>query len=306
MAYPTKEVTVVIPTAGETARLACLENAIDSICNQSGVKTIPLVMLNGASHTRETWNQLSTDSRIRFFYDERPSLPNAVHEARKKVNTEYFCYLDDDDVLIENTVQRRLFPFEVDSTLDVVVSNGYKKKNGSEAKRHFFSDFTKNQDNPMYSLMTGNWLASCGGLFKTDSIGSDFFDKHQKYYEWTYVAYKLAKDKHLYFLDEPTFVVNESEVSLSKSENYLLELPIFLNKLLLESPPDEIRPILKERIARSHNYLANYYLDSGRFKKALKSHWDCTTITPQGLKFHPWIVTFLKKAVLCPKSDKCY
>ncbi|PID42434.1 MAG: hypothetical protein CSB48_10220 [Proteobacteria bacterium] len=298
MACPEKEVTVVIPTTGETVRLNCLENAIGSVCNQSGVMTVPLVMLNGTIYNREIRNRLSTDGRIRFFYEETPSLPNAIHEARKKVNTEYFCYLDDDDVLIEDTVQRRLAPFEADSTLDVVVSNGYKQKLGNGNKKLFFSNIVENRYNPMYSLMTGNWLVSCGGLFKTESIGPEYFDRHQKYYEWTYIAYKLAKDKHLYFLDEPTFIVNESDISLSKRENYLIELPIFLNKLLLlESPPEGVKPMLREKIANSHNCLATYYLGKGCYKKALKSHWDCITIIPQGIKYHPWIVAFLRKAI---------
>lgn len=290
-----KNVTVIIPTAGEMSRLESLESAIQSALAQSGVNVTPLVMLNGCIHQKETYEKLSSDSRIRFFYDPKPSLPNAINVARQHVDTEFFCFVDDDDSLIPNTLKHRLAPFENDSEIDVVASNGYRhsKDTGNKA---FFKNFLNNSENPLLSLMSGNWLASCGGLYKTSTIGNEFFDSEQKYYEWTYVAFKVALSRKVNFVDLPTFIVNESEGSLSASENYMTELPRFLGRLAAEAKDNAvIYRILKERLARANISVASYYRDRGELKKAISFYYQCLFIIPQGLKYIPWIKSYFKK-----------
>lgn len=299
-----KNVTVIIPTAGESSRLESLECAIQSALAQDDVNVTPLVMLNGNIHQQSTYQQLSTDARIRFFYDPLPSLPNAVNAARQKVDTEFFCFVDDDDSLIPNTLKLRLAPFLRMPDIDAVVANGFRQSSLS-GRKPFFNNFEDNSLNPLKALMSGNWLASCGGLYKTDSIGAEFFDREQKYYEWTYVAFKIALSRKISFIDVPTFIVNETEGSLSASENYVAELPLFLKKLANEARNEkEIYQILKERLARANNSVSNYYLDKNQYQKALYYFGQCLSVYPQGLKYMPWGVRFLQHIVSASVTNR--
>jgi len=290
-----RDITVIIPTTAEPGRLDSLEKAIQSALSQENVTSIPLVYLNGSRHHSETYNLLSNDPRIRFFYNKIPSLPNAIHEARKCVDTSYFCFVDDDDLLIKNTLAARLDCFSFDNDIDAVISNGLKQRQSQPAKI-LHKDFLQYQENPLLSLMNRNWLASCGGLYKTSSIDESYFDPQQKYYEWSYVAFKLARTKKIRFLDLPTFVVNVTDDSLSQSESYVTELPHFLERLLRdESPPVNILAALKSRAARANNYVANYYLDRRMFGKALYYHLRCTRILPNGIFYQTWLLRCFKK-----------
>ncbi len=292
------DVTVIIATTGESARKDSLENSIQSINQQANVLTKPLVFLNGKKYDQKVYSSLVNNPWIEFHYSEKPSLPNAIHEARKLVRTPYFCFLDDDDTLIKDTLLDRLTPLISDSNIDAVISNGlHKTKNNTNTS--FIKYLPKNSEEPLEKLMTSNWLASCGGLYRSSSINEDYFDPHQKYYEWTYVAFKLASSKNLFFLDKPTFIINESEESLSHSENYIKELPIFLTRLRNETAnPPHIKSTLSKRIAKAHNLVANFYLERADFKNALKHHVACTFSSVYGLRYQAWLYHYFKKYLI--------
>ena len=61
------------------------------------------------------------------------------------------------------------------------------------------------------------WLASCGGLYRTSMVDVRAFAGLPRFLEWTYLGLKLASTRRMFFLDQPTFRVHDSEDSLSKS-----------------------------------------------------------------------------------------
>ena len=46
---------------------------------------------------------------------------------------------------------------------------------------------------PLRALVIENWLASCGGLFRSDRVSIDYFDGVTRHYEWTFLAYSLRR-----------------------------------------------------------------------------------------------------------------
>ena len=265
------KITVIIPTAGRQQRTISLIKAIDSVLDQKDVDAVPLVVLNGNIYDSDLFSKLKSNKDILLKYIKKGSLPNAIHEGRKMVDTEFFSFLDDDDIYTTNSLALKLIAFNSDKSLDVVVGNGYKVAN--DGKYKVFSNGCLLNKQPLRELIKYNWLASCSALFKTNSIGFDFFDRNFKHYEWTYIAYQLTLFRKIKFINDITYIVNDTDSSLSKSEEYIITQPHLYQKLKRLSLPEEIyQQIIKKEIQCYHN-ISNYYLDAKKIKDAWKWHF---------------------------------
>jgi hypothetical protein len=58
---------------------------------------------------------------------------------------------------------------------------------------------------PLRALKVQNWLASCGGLYRSRSVSIEYFDEEATYFEWTLLAYKLASKLKMAFVDVPAY-----------------------------------------------------------------------------------------------------
>lgn len=264
------EVSIIIPTTAEASRKNGLFKAIDCILNQKNVKALPIVVLNGNIYDDEVRKNLENRQDISFIYQIRGSLPAAIVTGRSLVTTQYFGFLDDDDEYTQDALATRLAPFRNDSSLDIVVTNGLRcSKEGDVVAYEKFSEFAAD---PLSTLLdNGNWLASCGGLFRTDSVSIDFFDSEQKYFEWTFTAFKLAlASKKIEFVDKSTFKINSSENSLSKNINCDFEEVLFLKKLQKYKINEKICRRLDVKLADSYHSAARSSLELFNFRNSLR------------------------------------
>ncbi len=207
------------------------------------------------------------------------------------VDTEFFSYLDDDDIYTINSLSKKISAFDSDNSLDVVVGNGYRLEN--DGKHITFENNHLLNSQPLIELTKSNWLASCAPLFKTNSVGLDFFDRNFKYYEWTYLAYKLCLSKKIRFINDITYIVNSTDVSLSKSEEYLLAQPHLYLKIIQLGLPNEIRKKIREKEIRCFHNISNYYLNAKIKRKAWKWHFKCL-MSFYGLRYWPYTREFLR------------
>ena len=143
------------------------------------------------------------------------SLPAALRHGRSLVDTPFFGFLDDDDEYLPDAIAIRLAAFASDAAIDAVATNGFTNIGGVDRVRHEHPDAAATD--PLRALLRENWLASCGGLFRTDRVTVDFFDGVTRHYEWTVLGFKLAASRRVLYVDKPTFRVYDSPGSLSKS-----------------------------------------------------------------------------------------
>lgn len=266
-----QDVTVVIATSGSPHRATRLGQAIESLTDQQDANAVPLVVLNGDQYDRKLRSELENRSDIRFHYDPQPSLPNAIHVGRKLVDTPYFGYLDDDDLYLPHAIERRLACFERDDSVDAVVSNGHRQlEDGSSVE--YLDDINQIERDPLLYLMKYNWLASCGGLFKTETIDPEYFENLHKYFEWTGVAFRIAFDKKLSFLEEPTFVVNFSPNSLSDSADIAEYGYAFLQELMSMPMSAPIKRQINTKMMTTKHDLSEFHRQNKNFAAAWKFH----------------------------------
>lgn len=284
------KVTVIMPSTGQKHRANSLVRAINSILDQKGVDAIPLVVLNGNKYDKDLRSSIETNKSIRFKYVEKGSLPNAIFEGRQLVDTEFYSFLDDDDIYTPKSLSARVTEFNLDTRFDVVVGNGYKIEGGKK-----YITYQSNKllnEHPLIELTKRNWLASCAPLFKTDSIGLNFFNRTFKYYEWTYLAYKLCLSKKIRFIHDITYLVNSTDSSLSKSEEYILARPLLYTKLLELGLPDRIRTKIRKKEIQCYHSISSYYLNAKMRKKAWK--WHVKSLKSfYGLKYLPYTKALL-------------
>ena len=254
--------TIIIPTTGVLERRDSLERAIASINTQTTGSAVPLVLLNGDRFDHELKQLLSERRDIRFYYIAEGGLPNALRVGRNLVDTAFFGFLDDDDLYLPHALETRIAPFVDDTSTDVVITNGLHQDAGGSRNRCIVRLPSKSDDLFMHCIRVQNWLASCGGLYRTDRVEPSCFESLAKYFEWTDVAFRIAQTKKLVFLEEMTFVVCDSPGSLWKSGDVTFRRIEFLKKLIAGCSRADVRVVLSEKLLHAcHEYSAQCLLE---------------------------------------------
>ena len=262
-------VSVIIPTAAWPERAASLRRAIASVLAQEGVDLELIVVANGERRDPDLMRELRAHPRLRLVEQEEPDLPTAQRHGRLLVTRPFFSFLDDDDVYLPGCLRTRAAPLLEDATVDVVATNGVWGGSGEP----YIRKTSGVEADPLGALLRGNWLGSCGALFRTATVDETFFAGNRKYFEWTMVAFRIAlAGLRVRFLDVPTYQMNLTDGSLSRSEAYYRTEPEFLTELLrYPLQPAHTRRIREKRLAALH-FLADRYAAQGRFDLAWRYH----------------------------------
>lgn len=266
------EVTVVIPTTAEASRQDSLELAIQSVLDQEEVRAVPLVVVNGDRFDPATLHQLVSRSDLEAHYVGEGNLGGAQVAGRVLVDRPFFAFLDDDDELLPSAIATRMERMQT-TQCDVVASNGYRVLEGQAHLLH--DDMQVFAEDPLVGLLSiGNWLPSCGGLFRSDSVTLRYFDPYAQQFEWTLIAFKLAlRGLHIEFINQPTFKINDTPGSLSKNPaRYLAEIELH-KRLLSFFLPKPVEKVVNARLADGYHALATHLLlERGDRRGAWRAH----------------------------------
>lgn len=229
-----------------------------------------IVVVNGKRFDPACYEALCGESGLNVVYREEGNLPLAIRFGRSLVTAPVFAFLDDDDEYLPGALWRRLQPLLVDGAIGYVASNGYRQV-GSQDEAVVTNVEVVRRD-PLRALLTENWLASCGGLYRSDRVTIDYFDGETRYLEWTLLAYKLASSMNMAFVDAPTYRIHDSPDSLSKSEAYREAEIGVLDKILDLELPVDVKQSLRVKTGRAYHGLSNYHRRAGRLGRAWRCH----------------------------------
>jgi glycosyltransferase involved in cell wall biosynthesis len=258
---------VIVPTTCRRTRADRLWRALASIRSQT-VDLEIIVVVNGREYDAELYGDLRSEPDLRVLYVEEGGLPHALRQGRAAVNQPFFSFLDDDDEYLPGALRTRLDVMARDATLDLVVTNWIM----DSGEPHIRSTAGIESD-PMGALLRANWLASCGGLFRSARVTEDFFDPTIRFYEWTMVAVQiLIRGGRIRFLDVPTYRVNQSDDSLSRTDAYYGAEPAFLERLLALDLAEEHRRVLRQKHRASLHDVADRELRAGNLGAAWRYH----------------------------------
>jgi glycosyltransferase involved in cell wall biosynthesis len=263
-------VDVIIPTTCETHRWKSLKRAISSVLSQDNTDAEVIVVVNGVRYNPECYEEIVAMQNVTVAYQKEGSAPRAARLGRSLVTAPAFAFLDDDDEYLPDALKHRLEPLLEDESLDYVASNGYRRIGGRDDL--ILRDVENIRRDPLRALTVQNWLASCGGLYRSGSVSIEYFDEEATYFEWTLLAYKLASKLKMAFVDVPTYRIYDSPGSLSKSTAYQEAEVAVLGKIASLGLPSDVKREVQEKIGRRYHDLANYSLMQGDRAAAWRYH----------------------------------
>ena len=287
-------VTIIIPTTCADERCESLRRAVRSLLTQDiGYPSI-LVVANGPRVNAALLKEIASYPQVEVLRLEEGSLPRAIALGRAHVATPYFGFLDDDDEYLPDALRLRLQVLDGDLTAALCATDGYDFVDGCDHLRE--TVYPETLEDPLRGLLKANWLASCGGLYRSDLVPARFFDGVTKYYEWTLLAYKLAASQRVLLLNTPTYRLYESPGSLSRSEAYRLAEPDVLKQTCLLDLPKDVRRALRKRVARAYHSLSSYYLREDRLRDAWGFH-ALSLFQPSGWQYLSFTARLIQRSL---------
>lgn len=115
-------VSIIIPCYNQAKYL---KETLESICKQTYTNWECIIVDDGStdSSAKIVATFLEQDSRFIYFYKENGGVSSARNEGIKNSKGEYLQFLDADDVLDSQKIERSLQEFKNDTNLQMVVTN---------------------------------------------------------------------------------------------------------------------------------------------------------------------------------------
>jgi len=260
-----------------------LQRAIDSLRHQTAGRVQIVIVANGARVDATLLERLKQAPDLQVIHQVQGGVTRAQQTGREAINTEFFGFLDDDDEYLSDAVALRASMLAADPSIDFVASNGYRHRKGADEL--LISGSLDVQSRPLHTLGHTNWLASCGGLFRSSSVGPEFFKAEVTHLEWTHLAYALlSHHKRMAFLDRPTFRIHDTPRSLSKSLAYRQGVLQALHRIRAMPLPGQVRKRVSLKLGAAHHELAEHCLKELQGSLAWRHHMD-SLFTPGGIRY---------------------
>jgi glycosyltransferase involved in cell wall biosynthesis len=286
VAAETNTVSVIVPTTALAPRRALIMRALGSILDQTGVRAVPTVIVNGAARDPELTRELMADGRLRVHVLEHAGLPGALQTGRRLVDTPWFSELDDDDLLLPGALASRVAALAESDRHDCVVTNGYRRSHDGDILN--ISDMDVVARDPIRAFWTRNWLLPGSYLCRTDRVGPDLFDGMPDALECSYIALRLATSYRIRFLQSPTVIWDQqTPESQSKSRGFLRSQPEAHERLLELDLPTYARQEVLERIVANCHSASDLYLREGERFEAWRWHVQ-SVVRPRGYRYLPF------------------
>lgn len=270
-------ISVIVPTTCQASRAMLLHRAVESICTHSEVSLEVLIVVNGTRYDQQLITVLEQDARLRVIRLEQANVSAARYEGLRQATGDFFCFLDDDDEFLPHALSHRLNIFRQYDSVDVVVTNGFEHRAGSDIPLVTPGSAIEISENPGKSFLRSNWFASPAALFRAKSIDPELFNFSYKYFEWTYLFFSLLSKGKRFCYDEAFSYrkYEDNPLSVSKSMEYSMAYPDFLLSLAeLRLEPD-INRAIHEKYLTALNSRSVLEMQQGSWGRAWRSHIKC-------------------------------
>ena len=114
---PNPLVSVILPVYNGERHIA---QSIQSVLAQQHKNFELLIINDGSTDQSSAIIRLFPDTRIRYFEQENKGVSAARNVGLQNMQGDFFCFLDSDDCLTENSISSRLLIFEKDGSVSFV------------------------------------------------------------------------------------------------------------------------------------------------------------------------------------------
>ena len=249
-------------------------------------------MFNGSDYDRDViaWTRAQPNTECVVL--DGPDKGMATFVGRALVASDYFAYLDDDDELLDGALERRAQIMRDRPDLDCVATNGYYVQ-GTTTRLMFEHTKELRQRGYVQSLLDAqNWLASCGGLFRTATVKMSYFKNLPPHREWTVIAFRVASSLNVQFEDVPTFRVHSSPGSQSKQDSYVDASIVIYDELKRCTNDARQRQLIRYGQGAAYRSMCSHYRMRRNFPAAWRAYGRAIC-SVGGWRYLPYIVLLL-------------
>lgn len=276
-------VSVIVPTLAEANRASQIKRCIQSIRTSSCNPVQMIVVINGSKYDATVVGWLQEQEDIVSIQISPPSLPEALIEGRRHVTAPFFSTLDDDDEYLPGATDLKLEAILDNDDIDLIVTNIYRISD--KGKEFYYKQHHHLWQPDLRSLFSECWLHNGNALYRSESVGIEFFQNYNQYAEWTWLAFQLslAGRKALY-LNFPTSCYYVTANSLSQSDAYYRAYFPLFKRMLAAAPPPDIAQLIRKRIGSACHSESVRALNSGNRWAALQLHLK-SLLQPEGMRY---------------------
>lgn len=281
-------ISIIIPTSCESSRTEFLNRSIRSVELQEGVRVEILLVCNGPKQDEQLITSLKRKHNLKIVRLGEGNVSQARYEGLCNSSGDYFCFLDDDDEFLNGGISYRQEILQRNPEFDVAVTNGVLHTSAGDTPLVPPSIALKINSNPCLTFLEQNWFASPASMFRSSRIQKEIFDFQFKYFEWTYLFFSLLSLKRTFvFNNELTYRKYEDHpLSVSKSVEYYLAYPDFLQTLKRLDLSQEVRASIQKKYVAALNSKSNIHRQQNELFDAWKAHLLC--LLNGGFRYLPY------------------
>ena len=229
-----KVVSIIVPVYNVEAYLS---QCVDSLVNQTYPHIEIILVDDGSTDAsgRICDEYAQRDTRIRVIHKPNGGLSSARNAAIPLVSGDYLMYVDSDDWILEDTLEKSLaildrhpevevLEFGAIDCIDGVLAEYQSYSGGSEDVQMSGLDALR-----AYSLGNLPSPLAWGKVYVLDQIRELRFLDGRLHEDNTYIFETLTKVKHYYYLNEPLYVYRRNRVGAITQTLNLKIQDMFLN-----------------------------------------------------------------------------
>lgn len=218
------------------------------------------------------------------------SHPLARRVGAELADCEFLGFLDDDDELMPNTLERKIAHFRAHPEVDVLVTDGLRICESTVTR--IFPPLEERREDFVETMMHTGWGA-CALTLRRQNVDLSAFDAEFRQMEWTLTALQLARRHQVGFLDEPTYRYYETTpYSLSKSAEHSLAAPEAWSRLSKIYAGTRYEAAVRRRYGSLCHSVASECARQGRMHDAWRLHAESLR-SPGGMAFLPFSARLL-------------
>ncbi len=283
--------TVVIASLCDDARSDLLKRACESVRAMAGGFDYSIIVVaNGSRVSASVLEWLAARPDVQVIRLQSGSYPLARRVGAEISGSEFLGFLDDDDELIPNTLERKVAHFRQHPEVDVLVTDGLRV--GVLETTNIFPPPQARCGDLVQTMMHTGWGA-CALTIRNRKVNLSAFDPDFRQMEWTLTALLLARHYRVGYLDEPTYRYFETTPnSLSKSAEHKFAAPEVWRRLSKEFGGTPYEAAVRRRYGKECHAASYEYARNGKIWEAWRLHAESLR-SLGGVAFLPFSIKLL-------------
>jgi len=276
-------VSVVIPAYNASQYI---KEAVDSVLAQT-YNAIQIIVVDDGSQdgTKNVLEDYILNDTIKYYYQDNQGPGAARNYGIKKSTGEYICFLDSDDIILPESIEKKVNLLDRNKDIQMVFTDLYAFDASSEEnpeaylKSHdfiqLFCDAVVFQDDPYYffnkkyidsAIKYNPFIQTSTVMIKKDVIDRvGFFDTELKAAEDIDLWFRICQVGEIGFINEPLSRWNKYRNGLTKDVfGFLRDSIKYYESLLLKTNLNSVSiTLLKKKISQFYFDLGYSYFERG-------------------------------------------